>query len=145
MLKRGITVSLGTDGCASNDNMDMLEEMRTAALLHKVANLDASVISSYDVLKMATIDGAKSVGLEEDVGSLEMGKKADMILVDVGSVHLRPLNDIVSTLVYCANSGDVETVIVDGRIVVQDHRIKSVDERQLISKVEKRIKDRSSI
>jgi 5-methylthioadenosine/S-adenosylhomocysteine deaminase len=119
--------------------------MRTAAILHKVANLDASVISSYDVLKMATIDGAKSVGLEEDVGSLEMGKKADMILVDVGSVHLRPLNDIVSTLVYCANSGDVETVIVDGRIVVQDHRIKSVDERQLISKVEKRIKDRSSI
>lgn len=145
MLKRGITVSLGTDGCASNDNMDMFEEMRTAALLHKVANLDASIISSYDVLKMATIDGAKSVGLEEDVGSLETGKKADMILVDIESVHLRPLHDIVSTLVYCANSGDVETVIVDGRIVVQDHRIYSVDERQLISEVEKKIKDRSSI
>jgi 5-methylthioadenosine/S-adenosylhomocysteine deaminase len=144
MLKRGITVSLGTDGCASNDNLDMFEEMRTAALLHKVANLNASIISSYDVLKMATIDGAKSVGLEDDVGSLETGKKADVILVGLESVHLRPLNDVVSTLVYCANSGDVETVIVDGRIVVQDHETKSVDEKQLISEVEKKIKDRSN-
>jgi 5-methylthioadenosine/S-adenosylhomocysteine deaminase len=139
MLKRGITVSLGTDGCASNDNMDMLEEMRTAALLHKVANLDASIISSYDVLKMATIEGAKSLGLGEDVGSLETGKKADIILLNIESVHLRPVNDIISTLVYCANAGDVETVMVDGRILVHDHKIKSVDEKRLISKVERKI------
>lgn len=142
MLKRGITISLGTDGCASNDNLDMIEEMRTAALLHKVTNYDASAISSYDVLRMATIDGAKSVGLEDDVGSLKRGKKADIVLINLESVHLKPLNDVVSTLVYCANSGDVETAIVDGRIVLQDHRTSSVDEKKLILEVEKKIKVR---
>jgi 5-methylthioadenosine/S-adenosylhomocysteine deaminase len=144
MLRKGITVSLGTDGCASNDNLDMFEAMRTAAFLHKVANLNASIISSYDVLKMATIDGAKSVGLEDKVGSLETGKKADLMLVDLESVHLRPLNDVISTLVYCANAGDVETVIVDGEIVVRDHVISAVEEKKLISEVEKKIKGRSN-
>jgi len=144
MLRKGIAVSLGTDGCASNDNLDMFEEMRTAAFLHKVANLDASVISSLDVLKMATIDGAKSLGLEKQVGSLVTGKKADLILVDLRSAHLKPLNDVVSTLVYCANGADVETVIVDGKIVVQNRGIRSVDEKKLISHVEKKMADRSN-
>jgi 5-methylthioadenosine/S-adenosylhomocysteine deaminase len=93
---------------------------------------------------MATIDGAKSVGLEDKVGSLETGKKADLMLVDLESVHLRPLNDVISTLVYCANAGDVETVIVDGEIVVRDHVISTVEEKKLISEVEKKIKGRSN-
>lgn len=144
ILRKGIAVSLGTDGCASNDNLDMFEEMRTAAFLHKVANLDASVISSLDVLKMATIDGAKSLGLDKQVGSLVTGKKADLILVDLRSTHLKPLNEVVSTLVYCANGADVETVIVDGKIVVQNRRMRSVDEKRLISQVEKKMADRSN-
>ena len=143
MLKKGVTVALGTDGCGSNDNMDMIEEMRSAAFLHKVANLDASIISSFDVLKMATINGAKSVGLEKELGSLEVGKKADITIVNMESVHLRPFNDLVTTLVYCANSGDIETVIVDGKIVVQNHKINSIDEKKLISDVETRIGERS--
>jgi 5-methylthioadenosine/S-adenosylhomocysteine deaminase len=143
MLRKGITVSLGTDGCASNDNLDMFEEMRTAAFLHKVANLNASVISALDVLKMATISGAKSLGLEKQVGSLEAGKKADLILVNLESAHMRPVNDVISTLVYCANAGDVETVIVDGKIVVQDDRVNFVDEKELILDVEKKLKNRS--
>jgi 5-methylthioadenosine/S-adenosylhomocysteine deaminase len=144
MLRRGITVSLGTDGCASNDNLDMFEEMRTAALLHKVMNLDASVITSLDVLKMATIGGAKSVGLERKVGSLESGKKADLILVNLDTPHLRPLNDVISTLVYCANGGDVDTVMVDGKIVVQDRRVDFLDEKELISDVERKLENRFS-
>jgi 5-methylthioadenosine/S-adenosylhomocysteine deaminase len=144
MLKKGVTVALGTDGCGSNDNMDMIEEMRSAAFLQKVANLDASIISSYDVLKMATISGAKTVGLDKQIGSLETGKKADTTIINMQSVHLRPINDLIATLVYCANSGDVETVIVDGRIVVQNHKVNSIDEKQLISKVERRIKERAN-
>jgi 5-methylthioadenosine/S-adenosylhomocysteine deaminase len=141
MLNEGVTVSLGTDGCASNDNLDMFEAMRTTALLHKVANLDASVISAYDVLKMATIEAAKACGLQSQTGSLEAGKKADVILVDLGSVHLRPLNDVISTLVYCANGKDVDTVIVDGKFVVQEGEIKTLDEKTVIREAEKMLRD----
>jgi len=141
MLRKGITVSLATDGCASNDNLDMFEAMRTAAFLHKVSNLDASVISSHDVLKMATVDGAKAVGLEDKIGSLEKGKKADVIMVDLESAHLRPLNDVVNTLVYCANGADVDTVIVDGKIIVQNHLIKTIDEKVLIRQAEDKVKE----
>jgi hypothetical protein len=139
MLKKGITVSLATDGCASNDNLDMFEAMRTAALLHKVSSMDASVISSYDVLKMATIDGARAIGLEDRIGSLEVGKKADVILVDLTPVHMRPLNDVIGTLVYCANGRDVETVIVDGKLLMQGGEVQSVDERSAVKEAEENI------
>ncbi|MCK4477071.1 amidohydrolase [Candidatus Bathyarchaeota archaeon] len=142
MLKKRITVSLGTDGCASNDNLDMFEAMRITAFLHKVSSLDASIISAYDVLKMATIDGAKTIGLEDQIGSLEVGKKADVILVDLQKAHLRPLHDIVNILVYCARGGDVETVIVDGKIVVENGAIKTVNERNIIQETEKRMTGR---
>jgi 5-methylthioadenosine/S-adenosylhomocysteine deaminase len=142
MLKKGITVSLGTDGCASNDNLDMFEAMRAAAFLHKVSSLDASVMSSYDVLKMATIEGARTIGLENQIGSLEVDKKADVILVDLEKPHLRPLNNIVGTLVYCANGGDVETVIVDGRIVVQEDTVRTVNEKNVIEQAEEKVKER---
>lgn len=141
MLRKGITVSLATDGCASNDNLDMFEAMRTAAFLHKVSNLDASAISSHDMLKMATVEGAKAVGLEDEIGSLEKGKKADVILVDLESAHLRPLNDVVNTLVYCANGADVDTVIVDGKIIVQNHVIKTINEKVLIKEAEEKVQE----
>ena len=141
MLGKGITVSLGTDGCASNDNLDMFEAMRAAAFLHKVSSLDASIMSSYDVLKMATIEGAKAIGLEDQIGSLEVGKKADVVLVNLEKTHLRPLNNVVGTLVYCANGGDVETVIVDGKIVVQGDTVRTVNEKSVIEKAEKKVKE----
>jgi 5-methylthioadenosine/S-adenosylhomocysteine deaminase len=144
MLKKGITVSLGTDGCASNDNLDMFEAMRTAALLHKVSSLDASAISSYDVLKMATIEGARALGLEDRIGSLEVGKKADVILVDLTPVHMRPLNDVIGALVYCANGRDVETAIVDGKPVMQRGKVRSVDEKRAIREAEENIMKHTS-
>jgi 5-methylthioadenosine/S-adenosylhomocysteine deaminase len=141
MLNNGITVSLATDGCASNDNLDMFEAMRMAALMQKVSNLDASILSSYDVLRMATIDGARALGSADSIGSLEAGKKADLMLVNLESVHLRPLNDIVNTLVYCANGGDVDTVMVDGKIVVRNHAIKTIDEKALIEEAGEKVQE----
>ena len=136
MLKEGITVALASDGCASNDNMDMFEAMRTAALLHKVANLDASVLSAYDVLEMATINGARALGLGNQVGSLEPGKKADIILVDLTGVHLRPLHDIVNNLVYCAWGSDVNTVIIDGKMVMENRKMLTINEQETVDKAE---------
>jgi 5-methylthioadenosine/S-adenosylhomocysteine deaminase len=141
MLKKGITVSLATDGCASNDNLDMFEAMRMAVLMQKVANMDASVLSSYDALRMATIDGAKAVGSADSIGSLEPGKKADLMLVSLESVHLRPLNDIVNTLVYCATGADVDTVMVDGKVVVRNHAITTVDEKALIKEAGEKVQE----
>lgn len=141
MRKEGVTVSLATDGCASNDNLDMFEAMRTAALLHKVISLDASAISSQDVLEMATIEGAKTVGMENEIGSLEPGKKADLILVDLMKSHLRPVHNVVSTLVYCANGADVDTVIVDGKVIVEAGAMKTVDEKEAIHQAERSASD----
>jgi len=135
MLRRGIPVGLGTDGPASNDNMDMFEEMRTAALLHKVSTSDPSSISASDVLKMATNLGAKVLGIDDKVGSIEPGKRADIILVDLMKPHIQPLSDIFKTLVYCAKGSDVNTVIVNGNVVVRDGELLTLDEEDLLRRV----------
>jgi 5-methylthioadenosine/S-adenosylhomocysteine deaminase len=116
--------------------MDMFEAMRSATFLHKVSTLNPSIMSSYDVLKMATIQGSRTLRLEDQIGSLEVGKKADVILVDLNKAHLRPLHDVVNTLVYCANGGDVDTVIVDGNIVVKNGVIETVSEGDAIQEAE---------
>lgn len=137
MLDAGVVVSLGTDSCAVNDNMDMFEAMRIAALLQKVSQMDAAAVSAYQVLEMATMGGARALGMDGDIGSLEAGKKADVILVDLTSSHMRPINSIVNNLVYCASaSSDVETVIVDGKIIVQDRRLLRCDEEQVVAEAE---------
>lgn len=141
MLRKGLTVSLGTDGCASNDNLDMFEAMRSAAFLHKISCLDPSIISSYDVLRMATIEGAKAVGLEDKIGSLEEGKKADISLINMQGVHLRPLNDIISALVYCARGSDICTVIVDGKVILSEGSMKTVNEEKKIREAEETLKE----
>lgn len=135
--KAGIAISLGTDGAGSTNNLDMFEEMRVCAYLQKVSTLDATSISAHDVLKMATINGAKVLGLEESIGTLEVGKKADIIVVNINGVGKAPLNDIYSNLVYTANGADVEHTIIDGKVVMENRNIESVDEDFIIDKCNK--------
>jgi 5-methylthioadenosine/S-adenosylhomocysteine deaminase len=137
MLKAGVTVSLGTDSCAVNDNMDMFEAMRVAAFLQKVSQLDATALHGYQVLEMATIGGARALGMEAQIGSLEVGKKADLILVDLTGPHMRPINNVVNNLVYCACAiHDVDTVLVDGNVLVQDRKLLVADEADVLAQAE---------
>jgi 5-methylthioadenosine/S-adenosylhomocysteine deaminase len=134
MLREGITVAVATDGCGSNDNLDMFEAMRTAALMHKLSTLNPKVISAQKVLEMATVDAARAIGEERELGSIEVGKRADLVLVDLDKPHLQPLHDLVRTLVYCANGADVETVIIDGKMVYERGQIKTVNEEKVIQR-----------
>ncbi len=137
MLKAGVVVSLGTDSCAVNDNMDLLEAARLAAFLQKVTVQDPAVTPAYQVLEMATLGGAKALGMGDELGSVEVGKKADLILLDLSGYHLRPINNLVNNLVYCASAArDVETVIVNGRIVVEDHKLLTMDAETVFSEAE---------
>lgn len=131
MLRAGIAVGLGTDGAASNNNLDMFKEMNAAALLQKVSRLDPTAMSARDTVKAATIGGAKALGLEKRIGSLEKGKRADLIIVDLNSPHLVPLYNVYSQLVYATNGADVETVIIDGRIVMQNRKLLTLNEESI--------------
>jgi 5-methylthioadenosine/S-adenosylhomocysteine deaminase len=127
MLKRGIKVGLGTDGSASNNDLDMFREMDTAAKIHKVTSLDPTVMSAETVLTMATIGGAKVLGLDKFIGSIETGKQADIILVDMNQPHLTPLYNCYSQLVYAARGADVKTSIINGKIVMKDRQLRTID------------------
>ncbi len=127
-LEAGVTVSLGTDSCSVNDNMDMFEAMRTAGFLAKVTTKDPRVLPAQTTLRMATLGGAEALGMQDEIGTLETGKKADIILVDLTGTHMRPINRIENSLVYCASAHDVETVICDGRVVMENREIQTVDE-----------------
>jgi len=137
LVDLGVNVGLGTDGPASNNSLDMFEIMKIAALLQKLTYLNPTVMSTYEVLKMATIDGAKALGLEENIGSLEVGKKSDLILIDLSKPHLKPLHDIYASIVYSARGSDVDTVIVDGKVLMENRRAKILDEQAVIEKAER--------
>ena len=141
MIRQGLTVAVATDGCGSNDNLDMFEAMRTAALLHKLNALDPKIISAQKVLEMATIDAARAIGEESNLGSIEVGKKADLVLVNMNKPHLQPLHDVVRTIVYCANGADVETVIIDGKRVYDRGRISTVNEEAVIRRASELTQD----
>jgi len=132
MVMAGITVGLAVDGAASNNNQDMIETMKFASLLHKVNTRDPTVITAEKVLEMATIDGARAVGLEKEIGSLEVGKKADLFIADFKSARAIPVHHPVSTLVYAANGEDVETTIIDGKVVVENRHVMTVDEEKML-------------
>ena len=138
LRRAGITVGLGTDGASSNNNLDLFEEMRTAALLHKVANQDPLVLPALEVLTMATGDGARALGLGHQVGVLKPGYKADLILVDLGQAHLCPRHNLVANMVYAARGSDVETVIIDGQLIMKDRRMLTVDEETVRQEVSSR-------
>jgi 5-methylthioadenosine/S-adenosylhomocysteine deaminase len=135
-LKQGIAVGIGTDGCASNNNLDIFQEMDTLAKLHKVQRLDPTVMDAREVLALATRNGARAIGLGEEIGSLEVGKRADLIIIDTHKPHLTPLYDPVSHLVYAASGSDVRDVIIDGRLVVQDRTILPFNVAMIIESVE---------
>jgi len=137
LVDSGVNVGLGTDGPASNNSLDMFETMKFAALLQKLAYHDPTVMSAYTVLKMATINGAKALRLEKDVGSLEIGKKADIILIDLSKPHLKPLHNVFASIVYSARASDVNTVIVDGQVLMENRQVKTLDEHDVVAKVEK--------
>jgi 5-methylthioadenosine/S-adenosylhomocysteine deaminase len=127
LLAAGVCVGLGTDGAASNNNLDLFLEMDTAAKLHKVDRMDPTVLDAQTVLRMATVDGARALGLEGLTGSLEPGKRADLIVVNTRRPHMVPMHHPVSQLVYAARGSDVETVVINGRLVVQGGRILTFD------------------
>ncbi len=135
MLARGINVGIGTDGAASNNNLDMLEEMRSAALLQKVSTGDPTAIPSYKALEMATANGGRVLGLE--VGMLCQGYKADIILIDFEKPHLYPKHDLIAHTVYAAQSSDVDTVIVDGTIVMRNRKLLTIDEQEILENVQR--------
>jgi 5-methylthioadenosine/S-adenosylhomocysteine deaminase len=135
MLKAGVTVALGTDGCASNNNLDMIKDMSLAAKLHKVARLDPTVLDAQTVTRMATIEGAKVLGMEKITGSLEVGKKADIIIIGLNKPHLTPLYNEYSHLVYAASGADVDTVIINGKLVMENRQLLTIDENEVMQKV----------
>jgi 5-methylthioadenosine/S-adenosylhomocysteine deaminase len=132
MLGRGVSVSLGADGAPCNNRLDMFTEMRSAALLQKVLR-GADVLTAARVLRMATRDGARALGLEDEIGSIEEGKRADLIVVDLEHPHTTPRPDVVSTVVYAAEAADVRDVLIDGRVVLRDGRLTTLDEREVIA------------
>jgi 5-methylthioadenosine/S-adenosylhomocysteine deaminase len=138
MRRAGITVGLGTDGAASNNNLDMFEEMRSAALLHKLVNRDPLALPAFETLMMATREGARALGLDQEVGALKPGYKADLILIDLNQAHLCPRHKLVAHMVYSARGSDVDTVIIDGRPVMEKRRLLTVDEEMVRHEVERR-------
>ena len=131
MLSDGISVSLGADGAACNNRLDMFTEMRTAALLQKLAH-GPEVLPAARVLRMATIDGARAMGLEKEIGSLEAGKRADVIVVKLDRLHSSPHREVVSTLVYSAQPADVTTTIIDGRVLMRDSELLTLNEASVV-------------
>ncbi|MEQ8200985.1 MAG: amidohydrolase [Syntrophomonadaceae bacterium] len=132
LLEAGVAVALGTDGASSNNNLDMMQEMHSCALLHKVNSMDPTIVPAYQALKMATFHGAQALGLDDKIGTLEPGKKADIILVRVDGPHCIPRYDIVANLVYSGQASDVDTVIIDGRIVMHKRVIRTFDEEEVL-------------
>ena len=133
LLAAGVVVGLGTDGAASNNDLDMFEAMREAALLHKVATGDPRVVPAPQALAMATIDGARALGLDDRVGSLEVGKRADLISVSTRGARQTPLYEPVSHLVYVARGHDVRTSIVNGRMLMRDGVVLTLDEATVVA------------
>lgn len=128
MLKDDLPVGLGTDGAASNNDLNLWEEMDTAAKLHKLISNDPKVVSAEEAFEMATIRGARALHLEKEIGSIEKGKRADLVIVDLDDLNQTPFYNIYSDLVYAAKAADVHTVIIEGRVVMRDRRLLTLNE-----------------
>lgn len=136
LLKAGIPVSLGTDA-PTTGKQDMIAEMSMEIHLQSISNMDPSVINPMQVLEMATINGAIALGMGDSLGSLEVGKKADLFTINLDKPHLKPLIDVTQTVVYFANASDVDTTIIDGKIVMESRRVLSMDEEKVVASAEK--------
>ena len=131
MLKNDLPVGLGTDGAASNNDLNIWEEIDTAALLHKVISKDPKVVSAEEAFEMATIRGARALHLEKEIGSIEKGKRADIVIVDLDDLHQTPYYNIYSDLVYATKASDVRSVIVEGRVIMRDRRLLTLNEETI--------------
>lgn len=131
MLKKGIRPGLATDGAASNNNLDLLEEIHLAALIHKGAGQDPEAVPATTALKMGTIYGAEALFLEDQIGTLEVGKKADFITMDLTGPHMQPLHDVVSHIVYSASRNDVQDVYIDGKLIMRNRECLTLDEEKI--------------
>ena len=131
MLKEDLPVGLGTDGAASNNDLNLWEEMDTAAKLHKLISKDPKVVTAREAFEMATIRGARALHLEKEIGSIEKGKRADLVIVDLDDLNQTPYYNIYSDLVYAAKAADVRTVIIEGRVVMRDRRLLTLNEEAI--------------
>lgn len=138
LLKAGVNVGLGTDGAPCNNTNDLLQEMKLAGIIHKAVSFDPTLVTAEQVLECATINGAKALGLDKDIGSLEVGKKADFIALDMRKVNLQPYYSPVSAVVYSATGGDVTLTVVNGKIVVEHGKLVTMDEEEVWQEAEKR-------
>lgn len=138
MLQAGVTVTLATDGPASNNDLDLWEELRAAAFQQKLTTRNPLSLPAYEVLRMATVEGARAMGLTGELGIIKEGALADVILLDLQKPHLQPLGDVVSTLVYSAKASDVEMVVVGGRVVVENRRVVGLDMTALLEEANRR-------
>jgi 5-methylthioadenosine/S-adenosylhomocysteine deaminase len=136
MLRHEVNVALGTDGAASNHSQDLFETMKAASLLQKVHHLDAGVIDPYTVLQMATVGGAQALGLSSVCGTIEAGKRADLILVDMNAIHNQPVNDLFSQIVHCAKASDVQTVIVDGEVIMKGRQLLHLQGQRILQRAQ---------
>jgi cytosine/adenosine deaminase-related metal-dependent hydrolase len=138
LLKAGVNVGLGTDGAPCNNTNDLLQEMKLAGIIHKAVSFDPTLVPAEQVLECATINGAKALGLEKDIGSLEVGKKADFIALDMHKVNLQPYYSPVSAVVYSATGGDVSLTVVDGKIVVDHGKLTTMNEEEVWQEADRR-------
>jgi 5-methylthioadenosine/S-adenosylhomocysteine deaminase len=142
LIENDICVSIGTDGASSNNNLDLIEELKTASLLQKVSTLDPNVLNSHEALAMGTIKGAEALGLSDEIGSIEVGKKADIILIDTNSANMVPdSSTLTSNIIYSANGSNVDTTICNGKILMENKKLTVLDEQEIYEKARKAIKN----
>lgn len=142
LLEKDVCVSIGTDGASSNNNLDLIEELKTASLLQKVSTLDPNVLNSHEALAMGTINGAKALGLSDEIGSIEVGKKADIILIDKNSANMVPdSTTLTSNVIYSANGSNVDTTICNGKILMENKKLTVLDEQEIYEKAREAIKN----
>ena len=142
LIENDICVSIGTDVASSNNNLDLIEELKTASLLQKVSTLDPKVLSSDEAIEMATIKGAETLGLSDEIGSIEVGKKADIILIDTNAANMTPdSSSLSSNVIYSANGTNVDTTICDGKILMENKKLTELDENEIYAKARQAIKE----
>ena len=142
LMENDICVSIGTDGASSNNNLDLIVELKTASLLQKVSTLDPNVLNSHEAIAMGTIKGAEALGLADEIGSIEVGKKADIILIDTNSANMVPdSSTLTSNIIYSANGSNVDTTICNGKILMENKKLTVLDEQKIYDKAREAIKN----
>lgn len=142
LIENDVCVSIGTDGASSNNNLDLIEELKTASLLQKVSTLDPKVLDSDEAIAMGTIKGAEALGLDSEIGSIEVGKKADIILIDTNSANMVPdSSSLSSNVIYSANGSNVDTTICNGKILMENKKLTVLDEQEIYDNARQAIKE----